>query len=1098
MDSTPAPPDAAPVAHAAPFPVVGVGASAGGLEALTGLLHNLPARPGFALVVVQHLDPAHASGLVALLARVTRLPVCEAADGAPVAADRVYVIPPNADLVVRAGAFRLTPRSAARGPHHPIDTFLFSLAKERADRAVGVVLSGTGTDGTLGLKAVRAAGGTTFAQDDTAKYDGMPRSAVAAGCVDAVLPPEGIAAALVRVVEATGPAPDAAPTGADTDAVKRSEQLVVSVRAYARGIVETVRSPLVILDAALRVVSANAAFYDTFRTTPGETEKRSAFDLGDRQWDVPELRALLNEALSKNGAVTNHEVRRALPGGGERVMLLSARRMVPPVPPDGAHVLLAIEDVTDQKRAEAALVESERRARERAEELAALLDAVPTPVFIAHDPDCRHMTGNRAADELLRNPRGADASLSAPEGAKPLHFRAVQHGRALETGELPAQRAAKGAAVADFEFALAFDDGTAREMLAYATPLRDEQGHPRGAVSVLVDITERKRAEDALRARQAQLLSFVEQAPAALAMFDRAMNYLAVSRRWMSDFGRGHGALVGLNHYAVHPDLPDRWKEIHQKALAGAPQSSEEDLWVRADGSKVWLRWAVRPWLDAQGAIGGIMILSEDVTARKDAEEAARDRAVHLAAVLNTAADAIITIDERGAIASVNPATERLFGYGAAELVGQNIKMLMPPPYRDEHDGYMARYATTGVKRIIGIGREVQGQRKDGTVFPVELSVSEVLDGQRWFTGIIRDITQRKKAESALRESERFAHSTLDGLSAEVAIVGPDGIILAVNKAWREFAAANGMSPERVGEGTSYFAACAGSGGPGVADGALAVAGIRAVLARQVPEFVTEYPCHGPAEERWFLMRATPFPGDGPPRAVVAHENITRRKELEREVLESAAEEERRIGRELHDGIGQELTGLGLMANALVRQLDGPAGPANPLAGKLVSGLQRVHDQLRTLCRGLLTAELDAQGLRAALRELAQRTSDQSGIACTLECPEPVPVSNPTTAKHLYRIAQEAVSNALRHGQPALVRIGLHATPHGVRLSVADDGPGIANGTAIGWEAKGLGVSTMRYRANLIGGALHIGPAGATGVLVTCTVPQEDDRGEDQ
>ncbi len=157
-------------------------------------------------------------------------------------------------------------------------------------------------------------------------------------------------------------------------------------------------------------------------------------------------------------------------------------------------------EIAARKQAEEALRDSERRERQRAAELAVLLDAVPTPVFIAHDPDCSHITGNRMADDLLRNPSGAEASLTAPDDIRPRHFKAVKDGRELRNDELPAQRAARGVSVQDFEFSLVFADGTIRHVMGYGTPLRDEKGQPRGAVHVLVDITERKRAEAELKA----------------------------------------------------------------------------------------------------------------------------------------------------------------------------------------------------------------------------------------------------------------------------------------------------------------------------------------------------------------------------------------------------------------------------------------------------------------------------------------------------------------------------------------------------------------------------------------------------------------------
>jgi PAS domain S-box-containing protein len=131
-------------------------------------------------------------------------------------------------------------------------------------------------------------------------------------------------------------------------------------------------------------------------------------------------------------------------------------------------------------------------------------------------------------------------------------------------------------------------------------------------------------------------------------------------------------------------------------------------------------------------------------------------QAAKLRGILESAVTAIITIDDRGLIESVNPATERLFGYDAAELLGQNVKVLMPEPYKAEHDGYIANHLDTGVKKIIGIGREVSGRRKDGTTFPLHLSVSQFsADGRRYFTGMIHDLSDRKHVEEALRESER-------------------------------------------------------------------------------------------------------------------------------------------------------------------------------------------------------------------------------------------------------------------------------------------------------------------------------------------------------
>src|SRR5262249_49744211 len=183
----------------AAFPIVGIGASAGGLEAYRRLLQALPLATGAAFVLVQHLDPTHASMLAEILSRATRMPVREVSGQQPVEPNSVYVIPPGRSIVLSGNLLSLLPREETRAPHRPVDTFLRSLAASRHHSAIGVILSGTGNDGTQGLEAIKAEGGITFAQDESAQQDGMPRSAISAGCVDFVLPPEAIARELARI-----------------------------------------------------------------------------------------------------------------------------------------------------------------------------------------------------------------------------------------------------------------------------------------------------------------------------------------------------------------------------------------------------------------------------------------------------------------------------------------------------------------------------------------------------------------------------------------------------------------------------------------------------------------------------------------------------------------------------------------------------------------------------------------------------------------------------------------------------------------------------------------------------------------------------------
>jgi len=181
------------------FPVVAIGASAGGLEAMTELVQNLPNNTGMAFVYIMHLDRDHESSLVSILQRATKIEVTEVKDGMLIIPDHLFVIPPNTDMIIEGGNFRLTDRADAPVKHSPIDRFFLSLAKERREGSIAIILSGTASDGALGLKAVKEAGGITYAQDESALFQSMPKSAISEGIVDAILSPHEIAQELVRL-----------------------------------------------------------------------------------------------------------------------------------------------------------------------------------------------------------------------------------------------------------------------------------------------------------------------------------------------------------------------------------------------------------------------------------------------------------------------------------------------------------------------------------------------------------------------------------------------------------------------------------------------------------------------------------------------------------------------------------------------------------------------------------------------------------------------------------------------------------------------------------------------------------------------------------
>ena len=209
------------------------------------------------------------------------------------------------------------------------------------------------------------------------------------------------------------------------------------------------------------------------------------------------------------------------------------------------------------------------------------------------------------------------------------------------------------------------------------------------------------------------------------------------------------------------------------------------------------------------------------------------------------------------------------------------------------------------------------------------------------------------------------------------------------------------------------------------------------------------------------------------------------RKDREREILEITTNQQQMIGQDLHDGLGQELTGLGLMAQTLAQLLT-EESMGNRIASRLIAGIDHTHRLVRNLSRGLVAIEVDAGGLIAALRELAKWTTENTGITVRMDGPESFGMPDQATATHVFRIVQEAVSNALRHGQPRNVCIIVSSESSGLRLEIKDDGIGLRDKAETG---PGLGLRIMRYRAGLIGGVLRIDLSDQGGAAVTLTLP---------
>jgi PAS domain S-box-containing protein len=302
-------------------------------------------------------------------------------------------------------------------------------------------------------------------------------------------------------------------------------------------------------------------------------------------------------------------------------------------------------------------------------------------------------------------------------------------------------------------------------------PMHDPHGTLVGLWWLLRDIPMRQQAQERLQAEQPFITTVLETMSALVVVLDAHGRIIRWNHACAELTGYTVDEVQGKHVWELF-GLPDEVESVQgalQALTDGHGSQSTERLWVTRAGEHRRIRWTTAVLRNAAGQVEYVIGTGTDLTTLRQAQQELQESAATNAAILNTAVEGIITIDEHGTIASFNPAAERLFGYPAAEVLGQNVRLLMPSPYREEHDGYIARYCHTGEKKIIGIGREVVGQRKDGTVFPLALAVSEMrLGTRRMFTGMVQDISARKQAETALRQARDDLELRVQARTAEL------------------------------------------------------------------------------------------------------------------------------------------------------------------------------------------------------------------------------------------------------------------------------------------------------------------------------------------
>ena len=351
-------------------------------------------------------------------------------------------------------------------------------------------------------------------------------------------------------------------------------------------------------------------------------------------------------------------------------------------------------------------------------------------------------------------------------------------------------------------------------------------------------------------------------------------------------------ALTGYTpeeHYA-DPDLGFKLVHPQDRPILEAAAQGRIDpnqplvlRWVRKDGSAIWTEQRNVNLFDETGNLVAIEGIARDITERKQAEIALKNGEENYRSLAETSDSAIAVLDRDGVILYANPAAIRV--WQEPRLIGRKVHDLYPAEFADRYLAVIRRVIAEQTVDLNDLETRVRGQ-----VMWFRVSISPLKNSDGSVNAVLlnaTDTTHYKRAEASLQANERFNRETLDALNVNIAILDENGLIVAVNRAWREFARSNGMGPALVSEGADYLTVCDTAVNVDSEEACNAAAGIRAVMRGERDFFSLEYPCHSPDEQRWFMMQVTRFGGEGPVRVVVAHENITERKFSEQTAFES-------------------------------------------------------------------------------------------------------------------------------------------------------------------------------------------------------------------
>jgi PAS domain S-box-containing protein len=666
----------------------------------------------------------------------------------------------------------------------------------------------------------------------------------------------------------------------------------------------------------------------------------------------------------------------------------------------------------------------------------------------------------------------------------------------------------------ELDYRIVLPDSLCRDVHAIGRPVFNKSGDVLEIVGTTLDITERKRAEQELRLAQERIRAILENSHNLIFLKDTEGRYLLVNREFERALRVSQEQIKSKTDEEVFP--PEQAAASRANDLevlrAGVPMEFEE-ISVQEDGPHISIVHKF-PLYDARGEIYATGGIATDITERKRLEEARRHSEEQYRTVVETAIDAVVSIDEDSKILFVNPATTQIFGYHSSELIGSPLTMLMPESLRELHKTGMRRFLATGQRHMNWQGVELTGLRKNGKELPVEVSFGEITsEGRHIFTGFIRDITERKRAEEALRSSAREQRQMVALLererarlveAQEVAKMGSWEMELRnLSVIWSEQShRIFETDPSRFHPTRPNFLKFVHPDDRAKVDAAFA-----ASLDKRSPSTV-EYRIVMPdgrikfIEERWQAFHdeeGKPVRLSGTCRDIT--ERVRAEEELQRlsgKLLRWQDEERRRIARDLHDSTGQDLVALATMLGQLGGLTPSTERKKRWLISECGALAEKCVREVRTLSYVLHPPVLDQAGLEDAIRDYVKGFTNRTGIRVELELSPRIGRMAREIELALFRVVQESLTNIHRHSGSNRAKIRMYRNSE-LKLEISDIGHGLSPSEQRGKEEPGfelgVGIPSMQERVKLIGGRLEI-DSSSQGTTVRAMVPLRENEHE--